>query len=53
MPTRKRPKPEIDPQWLKFQAAFSRERALDSHSVAWRLVTLSLGVLVLAVWGLW
>jgi hypothetical protein len=52
MPTRKRPKSEIDPQWLKFQAAFSKGRALNTNSVDWRLVTLFLGCLALAVWSL-
>jgi hypothetical protein len=52
MSARKRPKSEIDPQWLKFQAVLSRGTAQDSNSVNWRLITLFLGALVLVVWSL-
>lgn len=51
MPTRKRLKAEIDPQWLRFQAVLSRGTAHDSNSVNWRHITLFLGVLVLLVWS--
>jgi len=49
---RKSLKTGIDPQWLKFQAAFSRESAQGSNSVSWLRITLLCVVLVLLVWRL-
>lgn len=51
MPNLRKPKSDLD-QWQHFKKAFSGEDTRDPLSVNWLLITLSLGLLVLVVWGL-
>ena len=51
MPNLRKPKSDLD-QWQHFKKAFSGESTRDPISVSWHLITLSLGLLALAVWGL-
>ena len=52
MVRKSKPKSQIDAQWIKFQAAFSRSNTEESFSVKLTLAIGIIAVLALVIWTL-